>query len=147
MRISAPTITWSQPLAHGEVALSKLNLALWEGWGKPARTLVSWRQGFKHPTKNECMVGSPKSSGNSWESWCVTLVQIPHQSSEQRPCKAHGEANHLLYWVWWSLSELYVKKGFSTRHSRSRSLTKRSAFISHLTSTTLKLPSFCMRLR
>ena len=28
---------------------------LWGGWGKPTRTLVSWRQGFRHPTRNECM--------------------------------------------------------------------------------------------
>jgi hypothetical protein len=25
------------------------------GWGEPTRTLVSWRQGFRHPTRNECM--------------------------------------------------------------------------------------------
>ena len=25
------------------------------GWGEPIHTLVSWRQGFKHSTKNECM--------------------------------------------------------------------------------------------
>ena len=25
------------------------------GWGKPTRTLVSWRQGFRHPTRSECM--------------------------------------------------------------------------------------------
>ena len=25
------------------------------GWGKPTCTLVPWRQGFRHPTKNECM--------------------------------------------------------------------------------------------
>src|ERR1700738_5298884 len=26
-----------------------------EGWGEPTRTLVPWRQGFRHPTRNECM--------------------------------------------------------------------------------------------
>ena len=25
------------------------------GWGKPTRTLVLWRQGFRLPTRNECM--------------------------------------------------------------------------------------------
>ena len=25
------------------------------GWGERTRTLVPWRQGFKHPTRNECM--------------------------------------------------------------------------------------------
>jgi hypothetical protein len=25
------------------------------GWGKPTRTLVPWRQGFRHPTRKECM--------------------------------------------------------------------------------------------
>ena len=25
------------------------------GWGEPTGTLVPWRQGFRHPTKNECM--------------------------------------------------------------------------------------------
>ena len=24
-------------------------------WGEPTRTLVPWRQGFSHPTRNECM--------------------------------------------------------------------------------------------
>ena len=26
-----------------------------KGWGEPTRTLVPWRQGFRHPTRNECM--------------------------------------------------------------------------------------------
>ena len=26
-----------------------------QGWGKPACTLVFWRQGFRHPARNECM--------------------------------------------------------------------------------------------
>ena len=26
-----------------------------DGWGEPTCTLVPWRQGFRHPTKNECM--------------------------------------------------------------------------------------------
>jgi hypothetical protein len=25
------------------------------GWGEPTRTLVPWRQGFRHPKRNECM--------------------------------------------------------------------------------------------
>ena len=25
------------------------------GWGKPTHTMVPWRQGFRHPTRNECM--------------------------------------------------------------------------------------------
>ena len=25
------------------------------GWGKPICTLVPWRQGFRHPTRNECI--------------------------------------------------------------------------------------------
>ena len=25
------------------------------GWGEPTYTLVSWMQGFRHPTRNECM--------------------------------------------------------------------------------------------
>ena len=25
------------------------------GWAKPTRTMVPWRQGFRHPTRNECM--------------------------------------------------------------------------------------------
>ena len=25
------------------------------GWGEPTRILVPWRQGFRHPTRNECM--------------------------------------------------------------------------------------------
>ena len=28
---------------------------LQEGWGEPPYTLVPWRQGFKHPTRNECI--------------------------------------------------------------------------------------------
>ena len=24
-------------------------------WGEPTCTLVPWRQGFRHPTRNECM--------------------------------------------------------------------------------------------
>ena len=28
---------------------------LQEGWGEPPYTLVLWRQGFKHPTRNECI--------------------------------------------------------------------------------------------
>ena len=27
------------------------------GWGEPTLTLVPWRQGFRHPTRNECMGG------------------------------------------------------------------------------------------
>ena len=26
-----------------------------KGWGETTRTLVPWRQGFRHPTRNECM--------------------------------------------------------------------------------------------
>ena len=26
-----------------------------KGWGEPTCTLVPWRQGFRHPTRNECM--------------------------------------------------------------------------------------------
>jgi hypothetical protein len=26
-----------------------------EGWGDSTYTLVSWRQGFRHPTRKECM--------------------------------------------------------------------------------------------
>ena len=29
--------------------------ALSESWGEPTRTMVPWRQGFRHPTRNECM--------------------------------------------------------------------------------------------
>jgi hypothetical protein len=29
--------------------------ALRKGWGEPTYTLVSWRQGFRHPARNECM--------------------------------------------------------------------------------------------
>ena len=25
------------------------------GWGERTRTLIPWRQGFRHPTRNECM--------------------------------------------------------------------------------------------
>ena len=27
------------------------------GWGKTTRTMVTWRQRFRHPTRNECMGG------------------------------------------------------------------------------------------
>ena len=30
-------------------------------WVETTCTLVPWRQGFKHPTRNKCMVGSPES--------------------------------------------------------------------------------------
>ena len=34
------------------------NLSLVQrGWEEPTRTLVPWRQGFRHPTRNECMGG------------------------------------------------------------------------------------------
>ena len=26
-----------------------------EGWGEPTCTLGPWKQGFRHPTRNECM--------------------------------------------------------------------------------------------
>ena len=33
----------------------RLGDLVFEGWGEPTRTLVPWRQGFRHSTRNECM--------------------------------------------------------------------------------------------
>ena len=48
------------------------------GWGKPTGTLVPWRQGFRHPTRNECMGWFAKIFFNPhWLSrWvCVLLFK------------------------------------------------------------------------
>ena len=34
---------------------SYTHVSSYMGWGEPTRTLVPWRQGFRHPTRNECM--------------------------------------------------------------------------------------------
>ena len=38
-------------LQHGEFMMSKFVV----GWGELTHALVPWRQGFRHPTRNECM--------------------------------------------------------------------------------------------
>ena len=38
-----------------EVMLLPSNTYDIEDWGEPTRTSVSWRQGCRHPTRNECM--------------------------------------------------------------------------------------------
>ena len=50
------------------------------GWGKPTRALFPWRQGFRHPTRNECM------------GW---FAQILHSYKEQTLYQP-GEGNLLL---------------------------------------------------
>ena len=38
-----------------EGAIYEYILAEIGGWGETTCTLIPWRQGFKHPTRNECM--------------------------------------------------------------------------------------------
>ena len=50
------------------------------GWGESTRTLVPWRQGFRHPTKNECM---------GWFAQISILSPLPSSCSAlqlRRPC-------------------------------------------------------------
>ena len=46
------------------------------GWGEPTRTLVPWRQGFRHPTRNECM---------GWFAQITTHVALHCEGRELMP--------------------------------------------------------------
>ena len=41
--------------ALGKVGVQPNSKSTAYGWGEPSRTLVSWRQGFGHPTRNKFM--------------------------------------------------------------------------------------------
>ena len=43
------------------------------GWGEPTRTLVSWRQGFRHPTRNKCM------------GWFAQILELHPQMKHPNP--------------------------------------------------------------
>ena len=47
------SIDFSKPMDNFPEVLNMLPVHL--GWGEPTRTLVLWRQGFRHSTRNECL--------------------------------------------------------------------------------------------
>jgi hypothetical protein len=53
------TLNWCY---HSERTLIYMHRAMGrEGWGRPTPTLVPWRQGFRHPTRNECRCWSAQT--------------------------------------------------------------------------------------
>ena len=57
-------VMWEQLVRDHNVHYSPIPLAMscppksppwWAGSGEPTRTMVPWRQGFRHPTKSEFM--------------------------------------------------------------------------------------------
>ena len=61
--LQCPCVTTSLPMSTSK------------SWGKPTRTMIPWRQGFRHPTRNKCMGWFPKSlpsiqsSHLCWARW------------------------------------------------------------------------------
>ena len=47
-----------------------------KGWGETTRTLISWRQGFRHPSRNECLGWLPKLSRKSHRVIGLTVHQV-----------------------------------------------------------------------
>ena len=66
-----------------EVMLLPSNTYDIEDWGEPTRTSVSWRQGCRHPTRNECM------------DW---LAQISYWGST-RTSHISNHSNLVIYWM------------------------------------------------
>ena len=57
------------------------------GWGETTRTLISWRQGYCHPTRNECM---------GWYAQIMLCQHLPllFLLSEQNPFNVYVLSNH-----------------------------------------------------
>ena len=49
------------------------------GWGEPTRIMVPWKQGFRHPTRNECMGWFTQISGKVSKPNGVVGGSIPRR--------------------------------------------------------------------
>ena len=63
------------PLPPSPCVTTSLPMSTSKSWGKLTRTMIPWRQGFRHPTRNKCMGWFPKSlpsiqsSHLCWARW------------------------------------------------------------------------------
>ena len=86
------------------------------GWGEPTYTLVPWRQGFRHPTRSECM-GSfaqilpvlhivVEELLHYWQSGCSGVVHS-FEFFKRLPREGGGVGEGDLGKVWWCCSTLF----------------------------------------
>ena len=77
-------VIWWSLQSTSDIALLGLRVSSWvrptEGRGEPTRTMVPWRQGFRHPTRNERM------------GW---FAQIPTEGVELKLASRMGQGKRL----------------------------------------------------
>ena len=59
-------------------------LYLDQDWGEPTGTLVPWRQGFRYPTRNECMGCFTQICGSVPGNFLGIVGQDPSDSKSNR---------------------------------------------------------------
>ena len=64
-----------------------------QGWGEPTRTLVPWRQGFRHPTRSRAMLWdslrhSIKSLFQGWGE--PTHILVPWRQGFRHPTRSRA---------------------------------------------------------